>query len=390
MPVDWLEVRLGDVVDEVTVGHVGPMASEYVPTGIPFLRSQNVLPHILDLSDVKYITLDFHARLKKSALKPGDVVTVRTGKPGATAVIPASLPVANCADLVITRPGEKVDSAWLSYFINGAAGGFVSSRLVGAVQQHFNVGAAKEMRLALPPLAEQRGIAATLRALDDKAESNRRLMAQIPMLIRALMVEALDSSAGQVPAADLASFVNGGAYTKGASGTGRIVIRIAELNSGPGTSTVYSDIDVPDDRTARAGDILMSWSGSLNVYRWFRDEAIVNQHIFKVLPANGYPVWLVFDRLDAVMPVFRGIAKDKATTMGHIQRGHLQSTLVEVPSQKWLTRLDFQIEPLWKRLLLAERENVRLEQVRKSLLPELLSGRVRVPEAMDVVREVVT
>lgn len=141
---------------------------------------------------------------------------------------------------------------------------------------------------------------------------------------------------------------------------------------------MYNDIDVPDEKVARAGDILMSWSGSLAVYRWFRDEAIVNQHIFKVIP-TGYPAWLVFDRLDAVMPIFRGVAADKATTMGHIQRGHLESTNVEIPVGPEIEQLNEMLSPLWGRLLSAEREVVRLTELRDALLPELLSGRMRVP-----------
>ena len=92
---------------------------------------------------MKYIGRPFHDQLRKSALHPGDVVTVRTGKPGTTAVVPDSWGETNCADLVIIRPGPELDSRWLSYYINGAVSGFISSRLVGAVQQHFNVGAAK-------------------------------------------------------------------------------------------------------------------------------------------------------------------------------------------------------------------------------------------------------
>jgi type I restriction enzyme S subunit len=153
---DWRQVKLGDVADEVTVGHVGSMAQEYRSTGIPLLRSQNVLPHSFDLKDVKYIDSDFHARLKKSALRAGDVVTVRTGKPGATAVIPAHWAEANCSDLVITRPGSEINAHWLSYYINSAATGYIDSQLVGAVQQHFNVGAAKNMTLNLPPDEQER------------------------------------------------------------------------------------------------------------------------------------------------------------------------------------------------------------------------------------------
>lgn len=229
----------------------------------------------------------------------------------------------------------------------------------------------------LPSLDEQRAIASTLGALDDKIESNRRIIGLIPRLVRAHVNSAISHSSTFISVSDLATFVNGGAYTKGATGTGRMVIRIAELNSGPGSSTVYNDIKVPDEKIARAGDILMSWSGSLGVYRWYRDEAIINQHIFKVSP-TGYPAWLVFDRLDEVMSVFRGVAADKATTMGHIQRGHLISTNVEIPTQGALEELETKISPLWDRLLLAERENLDLERLRDALLPELLSGRIHV------------
>ncbi|WP_433610898.1 hypothetical protein [Prescottella agglutinans] len=180
----WREVMLGDFA-EVTVGHVGSMASEYVDDGVVFLRSQNVVPHGFDLSDVKCIPAEFHSRLRKSALSAGDVVTVRTGSPGATAVVPKEWDSANCSDLVITRPGSEIDSYWLSYYINSVATGFVNSMLVGAVQQHFNVGAARSMVLELPPIHEQRAIAAVLGALDDKIAANRKLAASAEALLAA-------------------------------------------------------------------------------------------------------------------------------------------------------------------------------------------------------------
>ncbi len=238
------------------------------------------------------------------------------------------------------------------------------------------------------PTPELRSLAEALEALDDKIESNRRMVKLIPELIRATVSASLSEGQSKLAIADLAGFVNGGAYTKGASGTGRMVIRIAELNSGPGSSTVYNDIEVPEEKTARPGDILMAWSGSLGVYRWVLGEAIVNQHIFRVIPAPGYPAWLVFDRLEAVIGFFRGIAKDKATTMGHIQRGHLKSTTVAVPTAESIQELDRKIAPLWDRLEAAEQENLRLAALRDVLLPELLSGRIQVPEAKQAAAKV--
>jgi len=160
---------------EITVGHVGPMASEYVSNGIPFLRSQDVKPFRLDLSAVKYISEAFHERLKKSALHPGDVVVVRTGAPGVAAVVPDDLTVANCADLVVIRPGPNLVPRYLAYFINGAAKGYVYSRIVGAVQQHFNVGAARELEIPGISIAEQAAIAEVLGALDFKIEANQTI-----------------------------------------------------------------------------------------------------------------------------------------------------------------------------------------------------------------------
>src|SRR4051812_44415932 len=96
----WKTIKLKELCHEITVGHVGPMVEEYIDSGIPFLRSQNILPFYLDLSSIRFISSEFHRKLKKSALRPGDVAVVRTGYPGTACVVPSQLSEANCADLV--------------------------------------------------------------------------------------------------------------------------------------------------------------------------------------------------------------------------------------------------------------------------------------------------
>lgn len=244
----------------------------------------------------------------------------------------------------------------------------------------LNRAQAESLPVTIPPMSDQLAIAGMLGVLDDKIESNRRIIPVVLELIRAKIERSLSFGAEERPVSSLASFVNGGAFTKGASGTGRMVLRIAELNKGPGPSTIYNDIDVPSDKVARPGDILMSWSGSLGLYRWTRAEAIINQHIFKVLPTE-LPPWMVFDRVDAAMPVFKALAADRATTMGHIQRGQLETTTVSMPLAKYIEEMREEMSFLWNRLLVAEREVHILEEIRQALLPELIAGRIRVKEA---------
>jgi type I restriction enzyme S subunit len=172
---DWQSVALQDVCKDLTVGHVGSMASEYVAHGVPFLRSQNVRPGRLDLTNIKYISKEFHQRLKKSRLGPGDIVIVRTGEPGAAALVPEKFVDLNCSDLVIVRPGPGIDARFLCYSINTTARQYVASHLVGAVQQHFNVESARKLRLRIPSLEEQQAVATVLEALDDKIAVNNRI-----------------------------------------------------------------------------------------------------------------------------------------------------------------------------------------------------------------------
>lgn len=416
--LDWPEVRLEEVADEITVGFVGPMADEYRSTGVPFFRSLNIKPFRVEPEDLKFISPEFHHRIRKSRLKPGDVVIIRTGDPGTATVIPDTFTDANCSDLVIVRPSKELNPHFLAYYVNAVAHHQIAAQVVGAVQQHFNVGSAKQLTLTLPSRAEQDAIADVLRVFDRKLELNRRMNRTLENLAGALFrawfvdfepvvakaagrapfgivptVVALfpstftDSELGPIPHGwrvgtieELARYVNGRAFTKGASGTGRMVIRIAELNSGPGGSTVYSDAATAADNTAQPGDLLFAWSGSLDVYRWHRDEALINQHIFKVV-CEAYPQWFVHHALREAMPFFQDVAADKATTMGHIKREHLSEAKLALPPGELVTAASRVIEPLYAKHLANDRESLTLAALRDTLLPKLLSGELRVKNA---------
>lgn len=178
---------LGELCHEITVGFVGPMTNEYIDNGIPFLRSKNIDEYDVKWDDMKYISLEFHKKLSKSALKPGDVAIVRTGKPGTTCVIPNNLEEANCSDIIIVRVNnELLCPHYLSYFMNAMAHGQVNAHVVGAVQQHFNVGSAKKLEIPLPIRAIQANIVHVLKTLDDKVKLNRQINQTLEQMAQAL------------------------------------------------------------------------------------------------------------------------------------------------------------------------------------------------------------
>jgi len=187
MSADWPLVELSELVKDLTVGFVGSMTQEYVEKGVPFFRSKNIKPYDLEWADIKYVSRQFHEKLKKSSLAPGDVVIVRTGTPGTACVIPESVEEANCSDVVIARVNDKKLSAYyLSYFMNSVAVHQVSSHLVCAVQQHFNIGSAKKIKIPLPSRDEQEEIVTVLKTLDDKLKLNRQINQTLEEMAQAI------------------------------------------------------------------------------------------------------------------------------------------------------------------------------------------------------------
>jgi type I restriction enzyme, S subunit len=145
------------VVDEVTVGIVVRPTQYYVSAGIPMLRSANVREDGVTLNDLVYMSPGNHLRMAKSAVSPGDVLTVRTGYPGTTAVVPKTISQANTIDILVTKTGNGIDSDFLALWVNSDFGkGHVLARQGGLAQQHFNVSDMRQLPIPLIDRIEQR------------------------------------------------------------------------------------------------------------------------------------------------------------------------------------------------------------------------------------------
>lgn len=160
LPKGWCRVTFDQCAWEITVGHVGPMKEQYLESGVPFLRSQNVRPLGFAREGLKFIPSGFHQQLSKSRLVGGELLVVRSGNIGDACVYPIGEPEANCADLVIVRAVQAVMLPEYAALIVSSPMGQQSAlgRRTGSALSHFNVGAMRRSVVPLPPLAEQRQI----------------------------------------------------------------------------------------------------------------------------------------------------------------------------------------------------------------------------------------
>jgi len=315
------------------------------------------------------------------------------------------------------------DPQFAYYFLKSIDFGGYNS---GSAQPSLNRNFIYPIEIEVPGIDAQRAIAHILGTLDDKIELNRRMNETLEAMARAIFkswfvdfdpvrakasgehpesiyrrlgltpdvlalfpVSLQDSELGEIPAGwtvrsldSVADFLNGLALQKyPASGDDWLpVIKIAQLRAGHTHGADRASTEIPPAYVIQNGDVLFSWSGSLEVEIWCGGQGALNQHLFKVTSAS-FPKWFYFLWTRHHLNDFRSIAANKATTMGHIQRKHLTDAKVLCPGEKLLATMGTAIDPLISKIVNGRLEAQELAAMRDSLLPRLLSGSLPIRNA---------
>lgn len=174
----WIETRLADICDRVSVGHVGPTSEFYcgASEGVPFLRSQNVRPGRLDWNGVQHITYEFHNRLRKSQLRFGDLLFVRVGaNRGDCCAVLEDVAQLNCANIVFARP-SRGNAAYLERYCQSPPGrAQLLGMTTGSAQGVINTKSVAELVIPIPKEIDQGKIVAKLNGLQDETQHLTRL-----------------------------------------------------------------------------------------------------------------------------------------------------------------------------------------------------------------------
>jgi type I restriction enzyme S subunit len=237
---------------------------------------------------------------------------------------------------------------------------------------------------------DQRAIAHVLGTLDDKIELNRHISRTLEAIAQAIYKAWFVDFEHDWPADGwstkpldvVADFLNGLALQKYAAIDGEDslpVIKIAQLRAGHTKTADRAGTNVPEPYVINDGDLLFSWSGSLEVDFWCGGRGALNQHLFKVT-SQVAPLWFAYLWTKHHLPEFRAIAANKATTMGHIQRKHLTAAEVLLPPPVVLEAMDKVMQPIINQMIQLRLEARTLAEQRDELLPKLMSGELQPDE----------
>lgn len=159
------------------------------------------------------------------------------------------------------------------------------------------------------------------------------------------------------------------------------IIKIVELKNGITDSTKYFDGFKGEKYLIQDKDILFSWSGnpdtSIDIFIWTHGRAILNQHTFNVKSNTGHH-WFTFLMLKHFKPEFSRIASNKQTTgLGHVTANDLKR-LTFIFNETAIETFEQEVSPFMETIYSNMIENQRLELLRDSLLPRLMSGEIEV------------
>jgi type I restriction enzyme S subunit len=192
-PSDWPVRRLDQITGRISVGLVINPSTYISDQGtVPMLLGSQVMANKIDHEAARRITPQSNAKIPASILRAGDLVTVRVGDPGTTAVIDDELDGCNCASMMIVRRSTSYNSAWLSYLMNSPLGRRqVANVQYGTAQKQFNIGDAVGFLFPVPSKTEQDAIANALTAADALIDSLEQLLTKKRQIKQGVMQELL-------------------------------------------------------------------------------------------------------------------------------------------------------------------------------------------------------
>lgn len=414
----WREVTLGELSpgDGLQTGPFGSQlkASEYTAWGVPVVMPKDMTEGRILAADAARVPEEVADRLAKHRVRPGDILFGRRGELGRCGLVTHEQSGWLCGtgclrfrptsdispDFLIQLLGTKTTASWLE------------ENAVGQTMLNLNTEILGRLPIVLPPLPEQRKIAAILSSVDEAIEKSSAVIDQLEVVKKALMQNLLtrglpgrhtkfkQTEIGEIPEGwellpleQVAEVRTGAAKnSKKLNGTTRPIpyLRVANVQDGHLDLAEIKTIDVDDnliDRYAlKAGDVLFTEGGDADklgrgtVWRGELPLCLHQNHVFAVRPSKQIvPEFLSFyGGSERGKAYFLDCAK-QTTNLASINSTQLKALPVPVPSIGEQRKLVAAIDSVVFRLR-AERDHQRgLRNTKAGLLTALLSGEVRVP-----------
>ena len=388
IPASWEWVTLPDLCSiPITDGtHQTPTYAER-QNGIPFLSSKDVTTGKINWSDIKYITKELHQELyKRVAPFRNEILLAKNGTTGIAALVDTDIVFDIYVTLALIRPVKYISPRYLLYVINSRfCKEQFNDHLTGIGLPNLHLRDINKTFIPLPPIEEQQRIVAKLdnwfeqiENLDSNREDLQRFIQQTKSMVLSLAIHGklVPQDPNDEPAVELlkrinpnapicdtshyenlpkgwcvltvgqvADYINGRAFKPNEwEKEGLPIIRIQNLNDENAVYN-YSTAKYEDRFLVHKGDLLFAWAASLGTYIWQKDDAWLNQHIFKVIPKPFIDkVFLYFSFINMIDDFY---SESHGSGMVHITKGKFEEKPIFIPPLMEQKRIVLQLKSIY-------------------------------------------
>ena len=378
-------MKLRDICSKIGSGATPRGGKDsYKESGIPIIRSQNVLDWAFNSNGLAFLDENQAAVLSNAEVMPGDILINITGDSVARACrVPSEyVPARVNQHVAIVRVNDKANASFVLSWLQANKSLLLKLASSGATRNALTKSMLDNLDISLPTIDVQNQIAVIIDALQSEIDNSAKLNGYLDELFDLSFrrtLEKADDGWGTVSLLDIADYKNGLAMQKfrpEAGDSGLPVLKIKELGQGCcGSDVERCRSDIDENVSIHDGDLIFSWSGTLLLKFWAGGDAGLNQHLFKVTSAL-YPSWFYYAWTKYHLARFIMLAKDRATTMGHIKRSALAESKVMLPPKEMLDGQTRLMQPIVDQLIANKIENRKLAVLRDTLLPKLMSGEI--------------
>lgn len=378
IPNHWLVVNVDYLIEHKIIekpldgnhGELHPSGNDFVDKGIPFVMATDVVNGKVDLANCKFITEEQAGKLNKGFSLPGDVLLTHKASIGRTAIVgkitsPYIMLTPQVTYYRVINE-NKLLNKYLKYFFDSPVFQeiLINHSDSGSTRAYIGITAQRELPILLPPLSEQRAIAAVLSSLDDKIDLLHRQNKTLEAMVETLFNEQFimnneEWKMGKL--GDIATFYNGKSRPKESGEIpvygGNGILEYTNLSNYGGKSIIIG----------RVG----AYCGSLyfeNRDIWVSDNALL------VKANNGNHTHFLFYLLKSLE--LNSMAEGSSHPL--LTQTLLKSIDINVPPNEKIESFEFQLEQ-WTNKMDSNISQIQtLTKLRDTLLPKLMSGEVRV------------
>lgn len=360
---------------------------KWTANGKIVIRNKNIKHGKIDFSSPSYTDDEhFAQRIKRAKPQPGDIIITREAPIGDVGMIPENTECCLGQRMVLLRANQSVcDNFYLLYSLQSL---YVQHQIswsegTGTTVSNLRIPHLEQIQIPYLPLEQQAKISSVLRALEEKIENNRRLNDNLQQQAKSLYEEMFlnnpDADMVSGTLSDIATITmgqspSGSSYNE--ESVGEIFYQgRAEFGFRFPTRRLFT---TEPKRMAEPGDVLLSVRAPVGDLNVAYEKCCIGRGLGAIHSKTGDSSFMLYTMfaLKPQLDVFNG----EGTVFGSINRNGLSNLPVNIPSAEEIAKFEATVRPMDNLIRTNYEEICRLQSIRDSLLPKLMSGEIDVSD----------